>query len=142
MPRLELCSRVILSKVLSHMADTIRNTIYAVVLGWLPGNPKRFKPFVGNKVAEISEPIPVGCWRHYLDTENPEDCASRGMFLSQLAQYELWWHAYHWLNKSVEGWPSETEFPEHPIPSGEKELQQNVSAVQPVDLPLFKEISN
>ena len=149
-PRLELCSGVILSKVLSHVADVLQipsTNIFAwtdsqVVLAWLKGNPRRFKPFVGNRIAEISEALPVGCWRHVRGTENPADCASRGMFPSQLAQHDLWWHGPQWLKDEVKGWAPDVEFPEHPIPSEEKELQQNVLAAQPVDLPLLKEVSN
>ena len=58
-PHLKLCSAVILSKILSHVANTLaipHTNIYAwtdsrVVLGWLQGNPRRFKPFVGNRIA-------------------------------------------------------------------------------------------
>ena len=60
-PRLELCSAVILSKLLGHVANTLAippTNIYAwsdsqVVLGWLQGNPRRFKPFVGNRIAVV-----------------------------------------------------------------------------------------
>ena len=149
-PRLELCSGVVLSKILCHVADTLEipsSDVFAwtdsqVVLGWLRGNPRRFKPFVGNRVAEISEAIPVGCWRHVRGTENPADCASRGIFPSQLAQCELWWSGPQWLRNSVERWGFEMDFPEHPIPSEERELQQNVLASQPVDLPLIRRISS
>ena len=128
--RLELCSAVILSKIVSYLADTPQippTDIFAwtdsqVVLAWLQGNPRCFKPFVGNRIAEISEALPVGCWHHIRGTENPIDCASRGMFLSQLAQYKLWWHGPQWLRKKVIGWAPGTKFLEHPIPSEEKEL--------------------
>ena len=42
----------------------------------------------------------------------------------------------------MERWDSEMDFPEHPIPSEEKELQRNVLVAQPVDLPLIKKISS
>ena len=47
-----------------------------------------------------------------------------------------------WLRNSVERWDSEAEFPEHLIPSEEKELQRNVLIARPIDLPLLKRISN
>ena len=93
---------------------------------------------IGNRVADILETRPVGCWHHVRGTENPADCASRGMFPSLLAQYELWWHGPLWLKIVWRDGPPETEFPEHPIPYEEKDLPQNVSAAQPVYLPLLK----
>ena len=82
-PRLELYSTVILSKLLSHVANTLaipHTNIYAwtdsrVVLGWLQGNSRQFKPFVGNRIAEISEMIPSGCRRYVQGIDNPADCA-------------------------------------------------------------------
>ena len=35
---------------MAHWTDS------SIVLHWLLGNPKRFKTFVGNRVAEITEP--------------------------------------------------------------------------------------
>ena len=77
-PRLELCSAVLLSKLVSHVAgmDISFQDIYAwtdsqVVLGWLQGNPRRFKPFVGNRTAELSEVMPVECWHHDPGIDNP-----------------------------------------------------------------------
>ena len=118
--RLELCSRLALqvSKILSYVGDTLEIpsadvlawTDSQVVLVWLRGNPRHFKPFVGNRVAEILQAIPVGCWRHVRGTENPSDCASRGKFISQLAQCELWWSGPQQLRNCVERWDSEWIF--------------------------------
>ena len=104
-PRLELCSTGLLFKLLSHVAGTLvipSQNIHAwtdshVVLGWLRSNPRRFKPFVGNRIAEMSEVMPVGCWHHVSGIDNPADCASRGMLPYQLAQFELWWYIPQWL---------------------------------------------
>ena len=98
-PRLELCGAMILAKLLSHAAKVLKvssSNIFAwtdsrVTLGWLQGNPKRFLTFVGNRIAEISETIPVACWRHVKGTENPADCASRGIFPAELAEHNIWW---------------------------------------------------
>ena len=97
-PFLESCGGVILAKLLNHLASTLeidsRNIfswtdIYSrVVLGWLRGNPRWFKTFVGNRISEISDAIPIECWRHVHGTVNPADCTSRGMFLVQLTQHD------------------------------------------------------
>ena len=149
-PRLELCSGVVLSKLLDQVANTLAipfTNIYAwtdsrVVLGWLRGNPRRFKPFVGNRIAEISELIPSGCWRHVQGVDNPADCASRGIFPSQLAGYEPWWCGPRWLGYTAENWDANEEYPEHPIPSEERDLPLIALATQPSCLPLIDKISS
>lgn len=149
-PRLELCSGVVLSKLLSQVANTLaipHSHVYAwtdsrVVLGWLQGNPRRFKPFVGNRIAEISELVPCGCWRHVQGVDNPADCASRGIFPSQLAEYKPWWHGPPWLGQAQETWNITKEFPEHPIPSEERGIPQIALAAQTLNLPLIERVSN
>ena len=66
MPRLEICGAVIVAKPLSHMAKIINILTYAwsdsvIVLSWLRGNLRRFKPFVGNRVLEILDLTPPTC---------------------------------------------------------------------------------
>ena len=132
------------------MASTLAippTNIYAwtdsrVALGWLRGNPRRFKPFVGNRVAEISETIPSGCWRHVQGVDNPADCASRGIFPSQLANHDPWWCGPQWLGRTTESWENSEEYPEHPIPSEERDLPQIALAAQHLYLPLIEKISN
>ncbi len=56
-PRLELCGAYLLSQLLHHIRDLFSITmdnIFAwtdstIVLGWLNGNPRRLKTFVGNR---------------------------------------------------------------------------------------------
>ena len=104
-PRLELCGAVILAKLIGQVAkilDIPTGRIYGwtdslVVLGWLRGNPRRFKTFVGNRVSEIVDLVPPSCWR-YVNTEtNPADCASRGLFPAELDRHDIWWHGPNWL---------------------------------------------
>ena len=98
-PRLELCGAHLLARILRHVQQVFRipvNDIYAwtdsmVVLSWLTGNPRRFKPYVGNRVSHIIESIPPDRWNHVSGTENPADCASRGLYPSELLEHRLWW---------------------------------------------------
>ena len=106
-PRLELCGAVILAKILNHLwsifiiplQDTYAWTDSTVVLNWLIGNPRRFKTFVSNRVANIVEDVPATCWRHVSGVENPADCASRGVMPSELIEHELWWNGPEWLSE-------------------------------------------
>ena len=85
--RLELCGSVVLARLLRHVARIMEaplSKVFAwtessVTLAWLQGNVRRFLAFVGNRVAEISEAIPVACWLHVKGINNPADCASREM---------------------------------------------------------------
>ena len=61
------------------MSDVHAWTDSTIVLSWLSGSPKRFKTFVGNRVATTIELIPPERWRHVVGTENPAECASRGL---------------------------------------------------------------
>ena len=80
-PQLELCGSVILAKLLNHVAKVLNvpsSNVFPwmdsrITLGWLQGSARRFLAFVGNRVAEITEAIPVACWRHVKGTENPSD---------------------------------------------------------------------
>ena len=95
-PRLELCGAYLLAQLLHHVQHVF-NCLYAwtdstIVLSWLVGNPRRFKTFVGNRISYIVELISPNRWRHVNGTDNPADCASRGLFPSELLDHNLWWN--------------------------------------------------
>ena len=149
-PRLELCSAVIVSKLLHHVAKILEvpfSNAFAwtdsrVTLGWLQGNPRRFLAFVGNRVAEISEAIPVACWRHVKGIDNPADCASRGMFPAELMENDLWMEGPRWLKETEENWNIKVSFDEHPVPSEERDVQQTLLPVVKCDVPLLERVSS
>ena len=68
-PRLELNGALILAQLLSHckkLLDLPLSHVFAwtdstIVLAWLQGNPRRFKVYVGNRVAQIMELVPASC---------------------------------------------------------------------------------
>ena len=82
-PHLELYGALLLSRLLSHVKEVFEVptchvytwTDSTIVLCWLSVKPKRFKTFVGNRVATIID-IPPDRWRHVAGTENPVDCSS------------------------------------------------------------------
>ena len=104
-PRLELCGALLLSKLLDHtrsvfgmsVNDVDAWTDSTVVLSWLSGNPQRFRTYVGNRIAQIVNRIPPERWKHVAGTDNPADCASRG----------LWWNGPPWLMSPPWEWPNQ-----------------------------------
>ena len=119
-PRLELCGARLLAQLLHHIQGVFQlpvDSIYAwtdsmVVLGWLVGNPKRFKTYVGNGVSHIVELIPPDRWLHVSGIDNPADCASRGLFPSELLDHKLWWSGPTWLQCTPTDWPQQPGIPQ------------------------------
>ena len=64
------------------------------------GSPQLLKTFVGNRVSRIVELISPDRWRHVNGTDNPDDCASKGLFPSELLEHDLWWNGPDWLKSS------------------------------------------
>ena len=91
-PRLELLGAYLLANLLHYVQQVLNipsNSVFAstdstIVLSWLVGNPRRFKPFVVNRVSTIMELVPPNCWRHVNGLDNPADCALQGMFPREL----------------------------------------------------------
>lgn len=112
-PRLELNGALIMAQLLSHCKDVLDlplDVVHAwtdstIVLAWLQGDPRRFKVYVGNRVAQILDLTPAGCWNHVMSEENPADCASRGDFPSKLLDHDLWWKGPPWLLLPPSEWP-------------------------------------
>ena len=98
--------------------------------------------FVSNRVAEISEEIPVACWHHIKGTNNPADCAFRGVFPIELMEHALWWKGPQWLRETEDNWNIKVTCDEHLVPSEECDVQQTVLPVIATDLPLLERISS
>ncbi|XP_045533958.1 uncharacterized protein LOC123721012 [Papilio machaon] len=98
LPRLELCAALLLTKLLKHVATALRvdeTHTYAwsdsqVALCWINGDPNRWKPYVKNRVIEISNTFKPN-WSYIPTKENPADPASRGVAPEKLKSHELWW---------------------------------------------------
>jgi hypothetical protein len=112
-PRLELCGAHLLAKLLHHVGkvlnissqNTFAWTDSTIVLDWLKGNPRRFKQFVGNRISLMIDLLPPERWKHVKGIDNPADCASRGMFPTDLIKHDLWWHGPKWLTLNSSEWP-------------------------------------
>ena len=122
-PRLELCGAVLLAQLLDNVRkvfDLPTTQLYAwtdstIVLSWLNGDPKRFKTYVCNRVSNIVELIGPDRWRHVCGAENPADCASRGLFPSEILHHELWWNGPDWLRSSPFDWPHGKQLTATPV---------------------------
>ena len=129
-PRLELCGAHLLANCLHHAksvlsipaTQTYAWTDSTIVLNWLARSPKRFKTYVGNRVSNILELVGVEHWRHVSGVENPADCASRGLFPSELLDHSLWWHGPDWLRLPSSQWPGQSQLPESSVPEEEREI--------------------
>ncbi|XP_064386059.1 uncharacterized protein LOC135334711 [Halichondria panicea] len=136
-PRLELCGAQLLAQLIHHVRQVLEiplSHVFAwtdstIVLNWLDGSPKRFKTYVGNRVSTIVDLIPPDKWRHVAGTENPADCASRGLYPSELLNHSLWWDGPIWLKESSSSWPEK-----FPLPSNKKEIEESEVALSALTL--------
>jgi len=100
-PRLELCAAVLLARWMARLKQTLERKIkitqiYAwsdstTVLSWLKLPHDSFKIFVSNRVHKVTSLLPACHWNYISSTSNPADCASRGIFPTELVNYKLYW---------------------------------------------------
>lgn len=129
-PRLELCAALLLSDLVHFVCQTyvniVFNKIYAwsdstVALTWIKSSPHQWKTFIANRVTQIQEKISPQNWYHINGTDNPADCASRGLLPCDLLNCSAWWAGPKWLSSLPELWPICTS----PTPSCEIDLEVN-----------------
>ncbi|UYV77734.1 hypothetical protein LAZ67_15002083 [Cordylochernes scorpioides] len=107
-PRLELCAALLLSNLYDSICSSLLLQIDRVmlwtdsqiVLCWIKSESKHWKPFVGNRIAEIQRLTLQSSWSYVSTKDNPADCASRGITSSELVNHSLWWNGPDWLSNS------------------------------------------
>ena len=107
-----------IAQLLHHVQCTFAlpiNCIYAwtdstIVLKWLVGNPRCFKTYVGNHISHILKLTSPDQWNHVDGTNNPADCASRGLLPSKLLEHKLWWNGPKWLKLPSSEWPIQSSY--------------------------------
>lgn len=107
-PRLELCGAVLLANMLKNVQTSLKiknDAVFAwtdstIVLSWLQKHPNSWKTFIANRTAEILNLYSNHQWFHIKSSENPADCASRGLDSCDLVNHHLWWKGPEFLYKS------------------------------------------
>nr|XP_042913273.1 uncharacterized protein LOC122273263 [Parasteatoda tepidariorum] len=97
-PRLELCSCLLLSKLTQKVIAAIRLEIHSVILysdstialAWINSPSNLLKTFVSNRVSQIQQLSKDFQWKHIPSELNPADLISRGLDVKALAASELW----------------------------------------------------
>lgn len=143
-PRLELCSAVLLVHLLQIVRTSLKVPIDAIhaftdstiVLSWLTCEPTRWQIFVANRVAEIQSVLPIQHWNHVSSSDNPADCATRGLLSSDLVNFDLWWSGPCWLRRSDIQFSKDTPFSEDALNEERKKACCLVETIS-TDLPII-----
>ncbi|XP_073995563.1 uncharacterized protein [Rhodnius prolixus] len=107
LPRLELCAAHLFALTIHKVSllfpqITTQNILAfsdsTIALAWITATPPpHWKVFVGNRVAAILGKVPASQWFHVSSSQNPADCASRGLRPQELVSHQLCWEGPHWL---------------------------------------------
>ena len=92
-PRLELQAAVLASRLQStikeesrfQFKETFIFTDSAIVLAWVRGKVRRYKPFVSSRVGEIQSQTDPAQWKHIPSRHNVADDVSRGIGVTELS---------------------------------------------------------
>lgn len=144
-PRLELLSALLLSRLISTVAESLSSVLpqfemrcftdSQVSLYWIRGIEKEWKPFVKNRVVEIRQKTSPDIWRHCPGKTNPADLPSRGLSFLELAVNTLWRCGPDWLPVSLSQDCQEVETSSMPEEcSCEMKRQQPIHAMLAVGL--------
>lgn len=147
-PRLELCSALLLSRLLKSVQESITIDFSyflwsdsQIVLCWIQTQPNKLQTFVQNRIAEIQELTEVSRWNYVNTKENPADLASRGVLPTVLLKSDLWWKGPSWLSLHESSWPkSSFNIPDVQLPEFK---QQTLASVTMHDISFpFERFSN
>ncbi|XP_039764230.1 uncharacterized protein LOC120636738 [Pararge aegeria] len=143
-PRLELCAAVLLAQLISDLEELLsvpKEKIFAwtdsmVVLSWLQSHPSRWQAFVANRVADITQILGNGNWRHVQTADNPADIATRGIHAIDLADLKHWWTGPEWLHTK------ELEINSCDIPQTYIEIKKSVFHAMVEEMPIWEKFSD
>ena len=80
-PRLELCTALVLARLSHHFVRIIPDVTNDIhlwsdsqdVLWYLKAHPSKWEAFIANRCAEILELMPTAQWHHVLSKDNPAE---------------------------------------------------------------------
>lgn len=78
----------------------------SIVSSWIRGDPNRWAPFVCNRIHKILATTEIEQWNLVVSQDNPADCNSRGLSITQLRDSNLWWTGPNWLSLPSNEWPT------------------------------------
>jgi len=106
-PRLELCGAVLLTNLMGKVEKALKLPIVSkvaytdssVVLGWIASPACNYERFVAHRISLIQATMGINNWGHVSTDENPADCASKGLTVSELKGFKLWFNGPEGLSK-------------------------------------------
>ena len=121
-PRLELCAALLLAKLLSSIGKLLDIppshwhawSDSSTVLAWLDGNHRHHPVYINNRVEQILQITTPYIWHYVPTSQNPADCASRGLKPKELLKHTLWWEGPPWLTQDPLPLPKQP--PRKPLP--------------------------
>ncbi|XP_063994422.1 uncharacterized protein LOC135171779 [Diachasmimorpha longicaudata] len=113
LPRLELCSALLLSDLYTATKQSINRHIDKIVfwsdsmiaLHWIKSSPSKSTVFVANRIVGIQQKTEGAEWRHVRSQDNPADHISRGLFPNEFLLESNWKTGPIWLEKNENEWP-------------------------------------
>ena len=129
-PRLELQSAVLASRLAKTILEETRlkivRTIFfsdsRVVIAWIQGQPRSYKPFVSCRISEIQSNSDPGDWFHCPTKANVADDLTKGISASEVNG--RWFNGPEFLRLPEEQWPAVTGLPD------KKEVERERRQVQ------------
>ena len=117
LPRLELFSSLLAVCLGEAVRKALPNQRWKVnywsdslvALGWIRGEPNRWKLFVRNQVETIQSVSEKEWWKHCPVVQNPADLASRVVPAPALVNSQLWWNGPEWQKEEESSWLNSTE---------------------------------
>ena len=110
-PRLELLSALLLSKLIVSVSQSLQPTLpqlqlhcytdSQIALCWIRGVDREWKPFVHNRVKEIRCNVHPSLWSHCPGVSNPADLPTRGLTTLELSVNQLWRQGPDWLGMDL-----------------------------------------
>lgn len=113
LPRLELCSALLLADLYQAVKESLSHEIHRsifwsdsmVTLHWIKTSPHKLLVFVANRVSGIQEKTKGIEWRHVRTNDNPADHVSRGLTPKEFVDNSQWKEGPSWLNQEESSWP-------------------------------------
>ncbi|XP_051175264.1 uncharacterized protein LOC127290613 [Leptopilina boulardi] len=127
LPRLELCSALLLARLYKVVNNSLRLKFEfvrfwsdsTIALAWINSSPHILKTFIANRVSAIQELISSSKWKHVSSAENPADHVSRGQLPEEFINNDQWKNGPSWLRRDKSFWPNheleEIDIPEKKI---------------------------